>query len=392
MNVYKSNIILGNISVISLLVASGLLGGCDSENMHKQQTGENAAKQPIQGGPMTVGVVTVKTEALPWIQTYPGRAEGFQKVEIYPRVGGVIVDRPYTEGSEVKKGEVLFQIDPKPYEVTLRQANAQLQKANANFRSTQRDWARAKSLFETNALSERLRDVALSAYELAQADVEIANANVSASQLNLDYSSVESPVNGVTSSERLPVGSLVNTSNALTTVTQLDPIYVNFSLPEGDPAYEQVIQHSENLNDITLSVTSRETVGDAIKGSINFKETRVDPQNGTIRLRAVFPNPEKTLLPGQFVRVLFENLNLEKMAVIPESAVLATPKGNIVYVVDQENKVAARPVALGPVLDAGQLISKGLKEGDRVINSSLIRIRPGMPVTPIEAKPHSSGL
>jgi len=384
-----SNIFLrkGTAFIASLLLASLLLGGCGREKGNHPQTGERAGGSQIQGGPLPVEVVTVKTEALPWTQTYPGRAEGYQRVEIYPRVGGIIIDRPYTEGTDVHQGDVLFQIDPKPYEVALRQANAQLQKTQANLRSAEREWNRARSLFETNALSERLRDNALSAYELAQADVEIAQANLSARQLDLDYTSVESPIDGVTSSERLPIGSLVNTGDALTTVTRLDPMYVNFSLPEGDPAYQQIVDKRVNLANITLSLTSRETLGNAIKGHINFKESRVDAQNGTIRLRAEFANSDKVLLPGQFVRVNFENLFLDEVAIIPEAAVLATSRGNMVYVVDKENKVAVRPVALGPVLEAGQLINKGLVAGDRVINSALLRIRPGMPVNPIESVP-----
>jgi membrane fusion protein (multidrug efflux system) len=187
----------------------------------------------------------------------------------------------------------------------------------------------------------------------------------------------------VTSLEKLPEGSLVNAGDALTTVTQLDPMYVLFSLPEGDPAYN-LFMSSQGSRNYDLSLERRNNGHYQERGKINFTETRIDENTGTVRVRASFPNPQNLLLPGQFVRIGFENLHLPEAAIIPPKAVLATPQGNMVYVLGEGNTVTPRPVVLGPVINGDQLVMAGLQDGDRVISSSLIRIRPGMPVTPVE--------
>jgi membrane fusion protein (multidrug efflux system) len=295
----------------------------------------------------------------------------------------VIIERAYTEGAAVDAGDILFQIDPEPYEAVVGQAKAQLQRAEAALRQAERDKARADKLFETDAVSERQRDDALSAYELSEAEVALAEAALTDAQLRLDYTTVRSPIKGVTSLEKLPEGSLVNAGDALTTVTQLDPMYVLFSLPEGDPAYNLFMSQQGDWN-YNLSLQRRNNGHYHEEGRINFTETRVDENTGTVRVRATFPNPENLLLPGQFVRIGFDDMQLPKAAIIPPKAVLATPQGSMVYVLGEGNAVTPRPVVLGPVIDGGQLVMGGLQSGERVISSSLIRIRPGMPVTPVE--------
>jgi membrane fusion protein (multidrug efflux system) len=184
--------------------------------------------------------------------------------------------------------------------------------------------------------------------------------------------------------EVLTEGSLVSSADKLTTVTQLDPIYVQFSLPEGDPAYQQLFargsRQKEGSTALTLFTRNGSEYGRP--GQVNFSETGVDPQTGSVRMRAQFENADSVLLPGQFARIAFKDLNLAPCAVIPEAAVLMTARAPIVYVVNGENKVEPRPVMLGPVVDGGQMIVAGLAEGDRVIITSLIRIRPGMTVVP----------
>ncbi|MGE9291472.1 MAG: efflux RND transporter periplasmic adaptor subunit [Puniceicoccales bacterium] len=378
MNVSKKHLFTATIISAGAAFAL-LLAGCGE----KTPDGSGGASR-AGGGLPKVDVVTVSPQVLPWEKSYPGRVEGLRRVVIRPRVGGLILDRKFEEGNVVKKDEVLFEIDPAPFEVTLHQAQAQLERAEANFRQGEREWNRAQKLFDTEALSERQRDQAQSQYELAKADVAVAEAAVAEAQLQLDYTEVRSPVSGVTGLEEFPRGSLVNIGDRLTEVTQIDPFYVLFSLPEGDPAYEAVFGGGDEQGDYQLQLRSRNNRLYSEEGRINFVASRIDDQTGTVRVRAEFPNPDNKVLPGQFVRVTFDGLQLAGSFVIPEEAVLTTANGSMVYVVGEGNVVTPRPVVLGPVTNEGQVVQSGLSDGDRVISSSLIRIRPGQEIEPIE--------
>ena len=186
--------------------------------------------------------------------------------------------------------------------------------------------------------------------------------------------------------EVLTEGSLVSSADKLTVVTQQDPVYVLFSLPEGDPAYQQLFakgsRQKEGSTAMTLFMRNGTAYGSS--GQVNFSESGVDPLTGATSMRAEFANPDGQLMTGQFARIAFKDLKLNTCVVIPAEAVLMTGFGSIVYVVDDKSTVQPRPVALGPVVDDGQLVMGGLNEGDRVIITSLIRIRPGMPVAPKE--------
>ena len=345
--------------------------------------GGKAAAGPNMGPP-EVEVVQVHLQQIAWKQTYPARIEGVRSAEIRPRVGGIIVRRAYREGSVVKEGDTLFQIDPAPYEIAVEKAQGDYDSALAREKQAVADLDRVNKLFATGSVSDKQHDDAVAAADLAKATSVSAHATLRQAQLNLDYSSVKAPFAGVTGMENLSEGSLVSSADKLTVVTQLDPIYVLFSLPEGDPAYQQLFangsRHKEGSTATTLF--TRSGLAYSRPGQVNFSETGVDPQTGTVRMRAEFANPDGELLPGQFVRISFTDLKLPPSAVIPEASVLMTPMGAMVYTVGADNKVAPRPVTLGPVLKEGQLVMSGLAEGDKVIITSLIRIRPGMPVVP----------
>ena len=375
------NVSMKKTLVMGLAAASTgmlLLSGCG------KGSGNAAMAQAATARAPEVEVVTVNKITPDWTQTYPARVDGMRHAEVRPRVSGILVKRLYREGSYVKEGEVLFQIDPVPFEIAVEKAKADLLSAQAQANKAIRDYDRVEKLFKDGAMSDKQHDDAVSANELAKASVLSAQALLRQAELNLDYSSVKAPISGVTDKEEVTEGSLVSSTDKLTVVTQLDPVYVQFSLPEGDPAYQQLFakgsRHKEGSTAMTLFTRNGEVYGSS--GQVNFSESGVDPTTGAVSMRAEFANPDGQLLPGQFARIAFKGLKLNPCAIIPEDAVLMTAQVPIVYVVDAGNTVQPRPVALGPVVKEGQIILGGLNEGDRVIITSLIRIRPGIPVVP----------
>jgi membrane fusion protein (multidrug efflux system) len=344
--------------------------------------GKKAAAKSASGQIPEVEVVDVHLQNLAWSQTYPARVEGIRRAEVRPRVGGIIVKRAYEEGAIVKEGDVLFKIDPAPFQIAVEKAEADYAHAVAQKNQSARDLKRVNKLFETASVSEKQHDDAQSAYDLAAASELSAKATLDQAKLNLGYTDVTAPVGGVTEMEQFTEGSLVSSADKLTVVTQLDPVYVFFSLPEGDPAYLQLFAKGSRQKEgsTAMILFTRDGTAYGHFGQVNFSQTGVDPQTGAVRMRAEFANPDARLLPGQFARVAFKDLHLAPAAVIPADAVLMTAQAPIVYVVDEKSTVAPRPVALGPVIKDGQLVTAGLREGDRVIITSLIRMRPGMPV------------
>ena len=360
-----------------IVLAAGMLGlsGCSKAPAQVVAPG-GAQKAP------EVEVVSVALTPLNWDQTYPGRLEGMRVSQVRPRVSGLIVKRSYVEGTFVKQGDTLFKIDPVPFELAVEKASAELARAKAQEDQADRDLKRVSKLFEGNAVSEKQHDDAVSAFDLAKAGRMSADVALRQAELNLAYTNVTSPISGVTSMEVFTEGSLVSSADILTTVTQIDPVFVMFSLPEGDPAYQQLFSkdsvHKEGSASLALFTRRGSEYG--LAGKVNFSETGIDPLTGSVRMRAEFANPDGVLLPGQFARVAFKDMKLAPCAVIPEGAVLMTARGPVVYTVGQDGTVTVTPITLGPVLDSGQLVTEGLKDGDRVIFTSLIRLRPGMAV------------
>lgn len=367
-------------SLLGGVLASGLilLSGCGDQSSQVAGT--------VERPPPEVSYMEVKIERVPWAVWYAGRTEGIRRVEIRARVEGQLMERHYTEGAVVREGDLLFTIDPNPPTVALQKAEAELQRAQASFNQSERDWKRIQSLFASNAVSERERDVTQSQYELAQADVAVAEAAVADAQLTLGYTTVNAPVSGVTSLEVQPQGSLIQVSDLLTTITQFDPIYVRFSISEADPAFGQLFplegaEDQEQHWEVTLHGSDGSTYPN--RGTVNFTESSVSPSTGTVQLRASFPNENHRILPGQFVRVQIDNLSLPPAAVVPEASIVTSPDGVMVYTVASDNTLRPTPVTLGPVLPGGrQIVHSGLSNGDRVVSSEVMKLRPGMKVIP----------
>ncbi|WP_263645070.1 MULTISPECIES: efflux RND transporter periplasmic adaptor subunit [Marinobacter] len=328
---------------------------------------------------------TAETTDVTVRQDYAGRARGAREVEVRARIQGILEERLYREGQIVSEGDSLFRIDPKPSEAALQGAKAQRQVAEADLRQAEREWNRISSLYERNAVSERDRDSARSALELAQANLAVAEAGVTVAELNLGYTDVRAPVNGVTSLEDLPEGSLIEQGTLLTTLVQQNPVHVRFALPENDAAIQRAAREamtdsaSAKDMDATLIMTNGKAYDRT--GKVDFTASTLDPRTGTVSARAVFPNPDNEIIPGQFVRVRVQLRSLEGVVTVPEKAVTEGADGAQVFVVDDDSVARARPVSLGPVVDGRQVILEGLKAGEAFITSGLVNLRGGAEVS-----------
>jgi len=375
-------------------IAAGMVALGLSVTACEEQKSANGGA-PAAPPPPEVLLTTIETKDIPVSYEYAGRVAGSREIEVRARVSGILMERTYTEGELVKQGDLLFLIDPAPYEAALAQAEAMLQQQQATLAQAEREWKRIASLFERNAVSARERDSALSTLELAKATVAGARAEVRTAKINLDYTRVEAPISGVTSQEAVSEGSLVGTgqdSSLLTRISQLDPVYVNFAVPDAESLQIRNMQESGALtlpDDGRLMVDLRLSDGSlmADAGYVDFTDSTIDPNTGTIRNRAVASNPNRDLMPGQFVRVMVKGMVLRDAVTVPQAAVLQGPKGMMVYVVDGENVAKPQPIQIGKAIGDRWLVRDGLKNGDKVIIEGVIKVRPNQPVRPVEQKP-----
>lgn len=338
--------------------------------------------------PIEVNVVRAVEHSVPIGGLYPGRTVGSKEVQVRARVEGILLRRAYTEGQAVTAGQLLFEIDAAPFEVALNRVKAQLAQANATLSAAQRRWQRAQELIKTNAISRRERDDTESDLDFAKAAVKLAEAEVQAAKINLDYTQVKAPIAGITSREAVSEGSLVGPGNSLlTTITQLDPLWVNVSLPDklvlgirrmierGEAAFE-------GKREVEIIVGQGEQY--PFYGQINFTESAIDRRTGTVQLRAIIPNPDNALLPGQFLRVKLHGLMSLNSIVLPARAVLQGAQGTYVYKVGKDNKAEMVDVTLGMDADEGVIIESGVDAGDLIIVDGVSRVQPGAILDPRE--------
>lgn len=340
-----------------------------------------------------VTFVTVEPHSVDVEEAYAGRVRGAREVQVRNRVEGVLEERLYREGALVEQGEPLFRIDPEPFRVAVQAAEAQVATARADLAQAQREWERTSRLFERNAISERERDQARSALELAQAGVAVAEAQRAQAELELDYTEVTAPVSGVTSLEALPEGSLLERGTLLSTIVQPDPAHVRFSLPEDDAAVQRTARRAMAEADSDDYRREAHVVlpdGSTYErtGNIDFTAATIDSSTGTVLARAIFPNPETVLTPGQFVRVRVLLRTLDDALVVPERAVGESGDGPRVFVVTDDDTARSQPVRLGPVVAEGQVITDGLEAGERVVVNGQVALQDGGDV---EAEPLASG-
>ena len=319
---------------------------------------------------LPVSVVQVTPTTLPNTFEITAQAEGAREAEVRARVGGILLKRLYDEGARVKEGQPLFQIDPEPYRIALEEAAAKA-------RQTAREAARLKPLFNKQAVSMKEFEDAVSANEVAQ-------ANLKSAQLNLKWTTVTATMDGVSARAQRSEGNLITTASdgsLLTSIYQVDPIWVRFGLSESDTARlpgGRIDPKQETSVEILMP-------GGGVyphKGRINFLSVYIDPKLGTQQLRAEFANPDAHFMPGQFLKVRVTTGKQENVFLVPQAAVIQTEKGFMVWTVGEGDKVVPTPLRLGNWIDRNWVVLSGLKPDDRVVVDNLLKIRPGAVVAP----------
>jgi membrane fusion protein, multidrug efflux system len=296
-------------------------------------------------------------------------------------VGGILLRRLYEEGAAVKAGQPMFLIDPVPYQNALAQAKAQLSEQKARVVQTEREEKRLHVLLETQAISQREYDNAVSENAIALAALQQAEVRVRDAELNLSYTHVTAPVNGISGRFRFSEGALVEAySSLLTTIVQLSPIWVRFSLSDNELAQLGGPLNEQRVQQITLIFPDGREYEK--KGELNFAASQIDPLLGTQQLRATFDNSDQRLLPGQFVRARVVTGEQDGVYLVPQVAVQVSDMGKTVYVVNEKNEATVRPVVTGRWVGKDWVILEGLNAGDKVIVDNLIKLRPGTPVAP----------
>ena len=341
---------------------------------------------PMGGGmpPSEVNVVTVEQQSLPVTWEYTGQTAGSREVEVRARVTGILLSRNFKEGEPVRKGQSLFTIDPKPFEAALQRAVADVAAAEARLEQAKRNAARFKPLYAEKAVSQKEYDDAVSAEAIGDADLKAAQARLTEAKLNLAYTRVEAPVSGVTSRALPSEGTLVSGPNVLlTSVVQVDPIWVNFGISDNEAAQLQKEARAGRLQlPRNFEVELRFSDGSVYphKGKLDFADVRVSTQTSTREARAEVPNPNGLVRPGQFVRVVLKGAVRPKAVTVPQRAVLEGPQGKFVYVIDEKGTAQPRPVQVGPWSGDQWLVTEGLQGGERVIVDGVMKIGPGAPV------------
>ncbi|WP_148716067.1 efflux RND transporter periplasmic adaptor subunit [Chitinolyticbacter meiyuanensis] len=348
--------------------------------------------------PPPVSVVTIQPANVPMIYEAVGQTAGYREIEVRARVEGILLKRTYTEGKPVKEGQLLFQIDPAPYRAALDQARGVQAQAKAQLEKARLDKERIIPLYQENAVSKKDYDDAFAAFDTATANLDSASAKLQEAQINLDYTNVVAPIGGMASKINVSEGSLVSpTANGglLTTIAQLDPLYANFSFSEADQLNLQRAEKAGQLimpksRDFEVELQLADGSSYSTRGHVDFADSKVDPATGTIRARAIVPNPEGQLLPGQFVRVRIHGVTMKDAILVPQRSVLQQQADKIVLVVNDKNLVEVRPVELGATHGNNYVVTKGLKAGERVITDGVLKAKPGSPVTIAPPAAHAS--
>ena len=348
-----------------------------------QASGPNGPKPPAR-----VVVEPVTQQDFAYSLEFPARVAGSRQVEVRAQVSGILQARTYEEGQTVKQGQVLFKIDPRTYQANLARAKAALAQEQARYRQAERNLERIKKIQAKGFASGSELDNALSAFEQSKANIEAAKAEVLARQIDLDYTTVKAPISGITSQETRSEGSLVvaadPSASLLTHITQLDPVYVNFAYPDQvleklrSDAQQGLLQMAEG-GALEVSLANHKHVG-----KVNFTDSLISRGTGTVTARAVVPNPEHSLLPGQFVRVKVQGLTYPQALSVPERAVSQNERGTLVYVVDEKGIARERLVKTGITTEGRWLIHDGLDVGDRVVVEGLKHVEPDRQVVVVE--------
>jgi membrane fusion protein (multidrug efflux system) len=369
------------------LAALVLLSACGDKNAAAAGPGAGGARPPPE-----VGVIAVKFEPVALQTDLPGRVEPVRVAQVRARVNGVVLKRLFTEGSEVKAGQLLYQIDPAPYQAALASARAALGKAQANLTQASAQAERYKPLVEANAVSKQEYVNVVAAQKQAEADVAANKAAVQIAQINSGYANVAAPIAGRIGRALVTEGALVSAAEAtqLAVIQQTSTVFVNFTQSATDLQRLRKAAGVKLANAKSVPVTVLLDDGAEVpaKGKLLFSDVSVDPTSGQITLRAELPNPDNLLLPGQYVRVRISQAELPSAVLVPQQAVTRGSQGDTVIVVAPDGKPGPRPVKVGQQQNGNWIILEGLKEGEQVVVDGFQKMQaPGAPVKPVPWRP-----
>lgn len=377
------------LTAMGLLIGGVMMTGC----------GRKTTAAPPPAGPPEVGVMVVQPKPVALTTELPGRTAPHLIAEVRPQVSGIIRKRLFTEGSDVKAGQVLYQIDPATYQAAFASAKAAEARAEATMNTVRLKAQRYQDLVKIKAVSQQDNDDTQAALKQAEADVAYARAAVETARINLAYTRVTAPISGRIGRSTVTDGALVtaNQPTALATIQQLDSMYVDVTQSSAE-----LLKLKQNLASGLLKKNGAQARAKLLledgsaypqAGTLKFSEVTVDQSTGSITLRAVFPNPKQTLLPGMFVRAILDEGENPQAILVPQRGVTRDPKGEaMVMTVGAEEKVEPRPIKVARTVGDNWLVSEGLKPGDRVILEGLQKARPGTPVkaVPFGAKPEAA--
>ncbi|SED95619.1 membrane fusion protein, multidrug efflux system [Bradyrhizobium erythrophlei] len=365
-----------------LAVTAPLLAGCDEPN---------SATAAVQAPEPDVSVVTVKQQARAMVRELPGRIAPTRVSEVRPRVSGIVVNRMFHQGSEVKTGDPLYQIDPRPFEVEVQSTEAALSRAKAVLEQTSLQARRIATLTNQRATSEAENEKAIANLKQAEADVQGREADVARAKLNLDYATIRAPIDGIIGAAVISEGALVvqNDAASLATIQQLDPIYADFQ--QSVTEMNQLRRAFENgdLDRIEADAMKVRLVLDdgsiyPLPGKLLFSDAKVDAHTGQVTLRGEFPNPKRVLLPGMYVRVQIEQgIDTDAIAVPQQAIQRNGGGGSEVFVVKDDNHVAVQPVRTGSLQGGAWFVTEGLKAGDKVVVEGFQKFAAGDKVRPL---------
>jgi membrane fusion protein (multidrug efflux system) len=366
---------------LMLLAMAPLLAGCEEPN---------SATAAVQPNEPEVSIVTVKPQARALVRELPGRIAPTRVSDVRPRVSGIVVERLFSQGSEVKAGDPLYKIDPRPFEVELQSTEAALARAKATLEQATSHARRIGTLASQNAAPQARNEEAVSAERQAAADVEGRKADVARARLNLDYATIRAPIHGIVGAALVSEGALVvqNETASLATIQQLDPIYADFTQSVTELSQLRRAFESGDLDRIAPDAAKVRLVLDdgqlyPLPGKLLFSDAKVDAHTGQVTLRGEFPNPKRELLPGMYVRVLIEQGVDSDAIAVPQQAIQRNGGGGSeVFVVTGDNRAVIQPVRTGS-LQAGQwFVTEGLKAGDKVVVEGFQKFAAGDKVRP----------
>jgi membrane fusion protein, multidrug efflux system len=334
--------------------------------------------------PAEVGVLEVRPKSLRLVLEYPAQLRGVREVEVRARVSGILLERRYEEGARVAAGDVLFRIDPDPFRAQTARARAEVAVQQANLGQAQRERDRIVPLYDQKLASLRDRDTAIAAFESAQAAIAAAQAALRTAELELSYTEVRAPIDGLTSREVRSEGSLVTAggeSSLLTYIVQTDRLYVELAVSDADADRLRAALAADSA---AVRLRVADSQGRALGGpaKIEFVSPRVDDATGTVAVRAVLDNPSG-VVPGRIVRARIEGVTIEDSLVIPKRAVMNGAEGPYVWVVKDGGQPAQAAIQLGTLAGNDVAVTAGLAPGDRVIVEGLLKVFPGAPVTAV---------